>query len=142
MNSSIKINPSCVCENKSQQITEISHSGLGYGINNKYYEFPPLMSDGRSISSPLSESSLNADLLKRNNIQSNWQYRQFLTHNSPNVIKSGFTESSNSINSFTPYSLQDTIKQEQPGMSDLKSTYLTREQLNARKTAPIIMIPK
>ena len=61
----------------------IPKSSLGYNTNNKYPEFPPLMSDGRSIiSSYQPETVVNTELLHRNGIQTNWQYRKYLTENS------------------------------------------------------------
>ena len=54
-------------------------SARGYHTNNKYPEFPPLMSDGRSIvASWQPEATTNADLIQNNNIESNWEYRKYL----------------------------------------------------------------
>jgi len=130
----------------------IPKSSLGYKTNNKYQNFPPMMNDGRSlISSWQNETQINNKLIKENNIESNWKYRQYLTKNAKNVMEYNFRESANDTgyliqpqslkktNSFTPYSfdsLNDTSKPFQK--SDLKELYLTREQLNAKKVAPTI----
>jgi hypothetical protein len=139
----------------------IPASSLGYNTNNKYPEFPPLMSDGRAVfGSWQPESILNADLLESNNIKSNWQYRRYLTKNSKEIMEYNFREScndagyfkrpidlpsmqSNSVTGFTnsPYlykSVLDNTSVLGHDNSDLKNLYLTREQLNARKISPVV----
>lgn len=139
----------------------IPASSLGYNTNNKYPEFPPLMSDGRAVfGSWQPESILNADLLESNNIKSNWQYRRYLTKNSKEIMEYNFREScndagyfkrpidlpsmqSNSVTGFTnsPYlykSVLDNTNVLGHDNSDLKNLYLTREQLNARKISPVV----
>lgn len=136
---------------------------LGYSTNNKYDGFPPLMNDGRSITANAqTEALINSDLLKTHNITSNWQYRNFLTHNASKIMIYNFTESSNDIGYYKRYAIANqnmsNIPSFQPSFvnnimdpvnqnrqSDLKETYLTREQLNARKVAPVFTttnIPK
>ncbi len=116
---------------------------FGYGTNNKYKGFPPLMSDGRSITPSAQTAPLiNADLRKHHNITSNWEYRRYLTHNAKNVMNYNLTESSNDVGYYTRFTTGptgNTIEVERPIMSDLKTTYLSREQLNARKIAPVII---
>ena len=144
-------------------ITEtIPASSLGYKTNNKYPEFPPLMSDGRSITATWQpESSINEDLKEKNNIKSNWEYRKFLTDNAKQIMEYNFTESSSDIGYYvrpidipsiksntissgvttTPYlfsSIQDTTRPPGYQNSDLKQLYLSREQLEARKVAPTL----
>lgn len=139
----------------------IPRSSLGYNTNNKYPEFPPLMSDGRAvISSWQPESVINKELMESNNIKSNWQYRQYLTHNSQQLMEYNFRESandvgytkragdipsiqSNSANGLksSPYLYSSVLDETKPfghSTSDLKTLYLTREQLEARKISPII----
>ena len=73
-------------------------SSLGYKTNNKYPHFPPIMSDGRAVTSTWQpESTINADLIQRNGIQSNWQYRKFLTDNAKSIMEYNFLESSNDV---------------------------------------------
>jgi hypothetical protein len=118
-------------------------STLGYGTNNKYNNFPPLMSDGRSITASAQTAPLiNADLRKHHNITSNWEYRQYLTHNAKNVMNYNLSESSNDVGYYTRFAKGppgNTVEVERPIISDLKETYLSREQLNARKIAPVII---
>ena len=138
----------------------IPKSSLGYNSNNKYLGFPPLMSDGRSVTASYQpEAVLNNELIKTNNIQSNWQYRKFLTENSKQIMEYNFREASNDAGYFkrysgvpinnlekmyqtnTPYLFDSVMDDNKPfgyASSDLKSIYLTREQLNARKISPVI----
>jgi hypothetical protein len=56
------------------------------------------MSDGRAITATWQpESTINADLIQRNGIQSNWQYRKFLTDNAKSIMEYNFLESSNDV---------------------------------------------
>ena len=72
----------------------IPKSSLGYASNNKYPEFPPLMSDGRAIvGSWQPESTENQLIIENNGIKSNWQYRRYLTQNSKDIQEYNFRES-------------------------------------------------
>jgi hypothetical protein len=139
----------------------IPRSSLGYGTNNKYPEFPPLMQDGRSIvSSWQPEAIINEDLIQSNNIKSNWQYRKYLTNNAKDIMQYNFRESCNDVGYYkrpidlpnmqsnkvsnlggTPYSFSSVLDNSKPfgyHTSDLKEVYLSREQLDARKISPVI----
>jgi hypothetical protein len=140
----------------------VPQSSLGYNTNNKYPQFPPLMSDGRSVTATWQpESIINADLIQSNGIKSNWQYRRYLTKNSQEIMEYNFRESSNDVGYYkrhndlpnmqsnkvsdinqTPYAYKSFLDETTPigyTSSNLKENYLTREQLNARKIAPIIL---
>ena len=131
----------------------IPKSTLGYGTNPVYPGFPPIMMDGRAIvASDQPEAVLNNSLIKELGLQSNWQYRSYLTKNAEDIMRYNYRESSNDVGYFKRY--QDTpkeynvpfiypsfISEAKPNgyqNSDLKQAYLTREQLDARKIAPII----
>lgn len=140
----------------------IPATSLGYSTNNTYPEFPPLMSDGRPITATWQpESSINEDLIERNDIKSNWEYRKFLIENSKTIMEYNFRESSSDIGYYkrpidipsiqsntisgdiknTPYtfpSIADHTRPEGYSSSDLKDIYLSREQLEARKISPVI----
>lgn len=140
----------------------IPATSLGYSTNNKYPEFPPIMNDGRPITATWQpESSINEDLIERNNIKSNWEYRKFLTENSNMIAEYNFRESSSDIGYYkrpidipsiqsntikddiknTPYtfpSISDNTRPDGYSSSDLKDIYLSREQLEARKISPVI----
>jgi hypothetical protein len=135
-------------------------SSLGYGTNNKYPEFPPLMTDGRSvIGSWQPESTENAMLIESNGIKSNWQYRQYLIKNSQQLQEYNFRETCNDVGYFkrpidvpsiqsnvisgysTPFKFGSILDKTKPAgyqESDLKSLYLTREQLDARRISPMV----
>ena len=137
----------------------IPKSSLGYNTNNKYPEFPPLMSDGRSVVASWQQNTVvNKNIVESNNLKTNWQYRQYLTHNANEILKQNFTEASNDVGYFKRYieppiiSVQSDLPK-QPYVyksnmdqrtslgsqdSDLKQLYLSREQLNSRKISPAI----
>jgi len=134
----------------------IPQSRLGYHSNNKYDGFPPLMSDGRSITASWQpEAVLNNYLLKEIDVQTNWQYRQYMIKNAKDIMKYNCVQMSNdagyikryddlisaSSNYSTPYTVTSYTDKFTPSgyeTSDLKEIYLTREQLDARMVAPEI----
>jgi len=134
-------------------------SSLGYTSNNVYPGFPPLMSDGRPIiASYQPEAFANSELLKESGVKSNWEYRKYLTENARSIREQNFIEACNDTGYMQRYTVYERILQDdklrvspfiypsyldasQPKgyqSSDLKSLYLTREQLEARKTAPVM----
>ena len=129
-------------------------SKLGYHSNNKYEGFPPLMMDGRTITASWQpEAVLNENLLKEIGVQTNWQYRQYLTKNAKDIMKYNCTQSATDSGYFkryadlanksysTPYTVPSFVDNSEPKgyqSSDLKDLYLTREQLEARMIAPEI----
>jgi len=138
----------------------IPKSSLGYNTNNKYPEFPPLMSDGRAITASYQpEAVINNQMIKQNNIHSNWEYRKYLTENSKQIMEYNFREACNDagyykrytdiplnsnekmLNNTNPYMFNSFLDNNKPFgyvNSDLKNLYLSREQLNARKISPVI----
>jgi len=133
----------------------VPKSSLGYNTNNKYPEFPPLMSDGRSIvASYQPESTVNNQILQDNGIKSNWEYRNYLVANATQIMEKNFRESSNDTGYFAkqyeapnsnevlkdvnnpPFHYNKDNLDEKPfgyASSDLKHLYLTREELNDKK---------
>lgn len=126
-----------------------------YSCNNKYKYSPPRMSDGRSvISSWQPESAVNKKIIKENDIKSNWIYRNYLTKNSVSIQKQNFKEALNdtgynfnnelkTINNglISPYifdGYNDTTQPFGNHKSNLKDIYLSREQLQSRKVAPVL----
>jgi hypothetical protein len=55
--------------------------------NNKYFDCPAIMNDGRTFTDYRSSKVVNTMIEKSNNIKSNYDYRQFLIHNTDNIIK-------------------------------------------------------
>ena len=143
-----------------QDLYPQAKTSLGYNTNNKYPEFPPLMNDGRVITASYQpEAVANNELIKKHNIQSNWQYREYLTKNALSIIKDNFLETSNDMgyykrftdaplvnnrydtNNAVPHMYSSGFDGAKPKgyvTSDLKTNYLSREELNERKTSGVI----
>ena len=126
-------------------------SDLYSGSNNYYEELPPLMSDGRNYSIWLPEEVVNEKIKKEAGIKSNWEYRKFLQQNASEIMSqnsmkaiegTGFVPVPKQTTQNTPFLFMNTFDTNKPSVgytkSDLKSPYLSREQLNARMTAPTI----
>lgn len=126
-------------------------SDLGYQTNNRFQTFPPLMQDGRSIiSSWQPESAANDQIMRENNIQSNWQYRRYIQKNADSILKqnqiNAYNDTGYILRNVNPpstnmgpkqyASLYEISPSEQE--SDLKQLYLSRERLESRKVAPEI----
>jgi hypothetical protein len=128
------------------------------GSNNIHFNFPPIMADGRNYASWQPEAVINSRIQQQENIQSNWQYRQFLQKNGLQIMKYNSTEACYELgldphtttnttpSSNVPFTYQSSFDTGKPGFgycnSDLKNPYLTREQLNARMIAPSISLPQ
>jgi hypothetical protein len=55
--------------------------------NNKYFDCPALMSDGRIMTDYRSSTTLNDMIRLNNKTLSSYDYRQFLIHNGENIMK-------------------------------------------------------
>lgn len=129
----------------------------GYTTNNNYREFPPLMMDGRSIVSSYNPNAVITEKIVRDeNIKSNWEYRNFMTRNATDIRRFNYLDSLNDMGYTqtpatvlygtpvsTPYQYKSVFDNYQAAgdifpESDLKNLYMTREELNARKVAPVI----
>lgn len=147
-------------------LQDLPPSARGYAANNAYPGFPPLMSDGRAlIASWQPEAIANNALLKSSGIQSNWEYRRYLTHNARDIIRRDFQEAANdsgyvplesdreSGSGYLPIFAGMPKKYAAPASyqsytqpeskfgafpSDLKADYLSREQLAARMATPVV----
>ena len=104
----------------------VPRSKLGYATNNVFPEFPPLMSDGRSIIATFqSETDTNAITMKSNGIKSNWQYRNYLVDNGASIMRENFKEACNDVGYFERFSPATTdgkekIKSQQQRICELK----------------------
>lgn len=131
------------------------------GSNNIHFDYPPLMSDGRTFSTFLPGSEVNKNLREKENITSNWDYRQYLIHNGDKIMEQNslnacddcgycpaqFTdedkyhsvENEDNIPFFYNSYLDENAKSHFTYRnSDLKEIYVNRQQLNARLNAPIL----
>jgi hypothetical protein len=117
---------------------DLPPSSYGYHTNNVYQGFPPLMADARSlIASWQPESYTNDKLIRDNGIQSNWQYRQYLTQNATSIMKQNFSESANDIG-YHDINASGMSSRPLPPSSDLKELYMSREDLQSRRIAPVL----
>ena len=70
----------------------------GYQLNNQYENFPPKMNDGRAVLASWQPGAVvNEKLLQENSIQSNWQYRRYLTDNSLSIRKNLLHDAMNDV---------------------------------------------
>ena len=130
-----------------------------YSASNNYdFNFPAKMADGRIWSQWNPDAVVNERIQKKEGIQSNWQYRQFLQKNSLPIMNYNSQEACYNIgldphyntdktpSSNVPYTFKGTFDTGRPGFgycnSDLKNPYLSREQLNARLVSPSIDVSK
>ena len=123
------------------------------GSNNIHKNFPPLMSDGR-LYTQLDPNCEENDRLKRFlNIQNNYDYRQYLINNAESLMNKNRMSSfmlnnnvrlgdSNHVthNKYVFQGVQDNNQPFGYEGSDLKRLYLTRQQLAAKKEAPIVRL--
>jgi hypothetical protein len=131
----------------------ISPQYLGYSTNNQYEHFPPLMNDGRTVTASWQPEALrNNDILSKHNIQSNWEYRKYLTENAKQIMQADSIMYANDVGFYKryadepqtygqPYLYKSYVDNTTPPgytTSDLKELYISREQLNARKISPVI----
>ena len=125
--------------------------GTAYsGSNNIHFNFPPIMEDGRTFSTWVPGASLNDQLKATHNIQTNWDYRQFLMHNSDNIMdgnlqqafyQTGYTSVQSQPVTNSPFFYASVADKNQPygyEESDLKNIYLSREALQSRMISPVI----
>jgi hypothetical protein len=122
--------------------------------NNIHFNFPPIMADGRNFASWQPEAVVNERIQKQENIKSNWAYRQYLTNNATTIMKFNngeacselgldpHAQSNSNPSSNVPFVFRGVMDTKTPGYgycnSDLKTPYLSREQLNARMISPSI----
>jgi hypothetical protein len=123
--------------------------------HNVYFDFPPLMTDGRNFSGWQPGNAVNESLRRAENIQTNWDYRRYLTTNADLIMNINRIDAVNASGhgSFevSPYeqeehrnvpfmysSVMDTREPFGYVQSDLKDVYLSRDALQARMVAPEI----
>jgi hypothetical protein len=58
--------------------------------NNKYFNCPARMDDGRQFTDYRPRDEVNADLMNLANARTNFQYRNYLESNAVNIIKANF----------------------------------------------------
>lgn len=124
------------------------------GSNNIHFNYPPIMSDGRNFAEWQPEAVINNNIQQKENIKSNWDYRRYMQKNGLEIMKfnsleacndlgiSPYTQTNTTSSLNTPYLYKNTFDSWKPSYgysnSDLKTPYLSREQLNARLISPSI----
>lgn len=119
------------------------------GFNNLHQSFPPLMSDGRIYTSFKTKKEDKDNFLKNKNIKNNNEYREYLIKNSDTIIEyNQFMDCKqvNNCKSYQSYPLVNepyhfntcyTPNKSPFPFSDLKQSYLSREQQNMVKNTYI-----
>jgi hypothetical protein len=127
----------------------MSHSQPHWAKNyssshNVYFDFPPLMTDGRNFSGWQPGNAVNESIRRSENIKSNWDYRRYLTTNADQIMS---INGSFEVNSYeqeqrnVPFMYSSVMDTREPFgyvQSDLKDVYLSRDALQARMVAPEI----
>ena len=121
------------------------------GSNPIHKNLPPLMTDGRLYTNLDPNCEANDRLKKFLRIDNNYDYRQYLIKNASSIINQNrvacFMTNNNIQHGNEGYvhhnkhvfgSVNDNSQPFGYENSDLKNLYLSRQQLNARKQAPII----
>lgn len=129
-------------------------SALGYHSNNRYDGFPALMSDGRSVMATRSEPLTHNKILQAAGFTCNASYREYMIKNAREIISKDFADASTDAGYPVGGRFAEQIIEQQGGpklyrtvfdtpktpVSDLKSIYLSREQLEARRVAPQVFM--
>lgn len=124
------------------------------GSNNIHFEYPPLMSDGRNYTIWSPACVNNQQFIQASGIQSNYEYRQYLTKHADLVMadnrKNACDEcghciqgygNKNGMMNITKHLFRGVNDKSQPygyENSDLKNMYLSRETLQSRLYAPTL----
>jgi hypothetical protein len=122
------------------------------GSNNIHSDFPPLMSDGRLYANFDPACKANDYLKNQLNLQSNYDYRQYLINNGNNIIKNNkknaqfscgspilnYNSVRNTNNKYLYKGLNDKTQPFGYEHSDLKNIYLSRQRLQHNSNAPIM----
>lgn len=133
------------------------------GSNNIHSNFPPIMDDGRNYAKWQPSAVINNEIRKNEGIQTNWDYRQYLSKNAEQIMNYNQNEACNEFcacpakyndPSLTPLGekmLQN--RNEGPFLyksssdksmpfgyenSNLKNLYLKNHELQSRMIAPIL----
>ena len=120
-------------------------------LNNIYDTFPALMSDTRYITSYKGNQQLNDHLKQKNNIQTNYDYRMFLTQNGERIMDINRMNYCNAqgvcvYKNDSPHTSQKYLFRGQNDLhkpigyetSDLKQDYIDRQSLQSRLYTPLL----
>lgn len=122
------------------------------GSNNIHFNYPALMSDGKLVTNWNSACENNNALIKQNNIQTNYQYRQYLIKHGNQIMAAnnnqacdecGFCQYSQAytpqpVGKYLYKSCEDKSRPYGYENSDLKNMYVSRQALQSRLTGPLM----
>lgn len=97
-------------------------------MNNFHHYSPALMSDGRAFSNWQPTASLNEQIRARENIKTNWEYRQYLQKNANAIMSFDMTTSCQQTG--CPYT---SVASELSTPSDLKQSYLSEQEFKKKE---------
>jgi len=128
--------------------------------NNAYWNCPPMMEDGRLWASWQPEAVINSRIQNEQGIKTNWEYREFMQKNGLRIMNFNTLENcylagleynkdtrkNMNYSQHTPFMFKSVYDTSRPAVgycnSNLKTPYLSSEQLNARLIAPYIIPSK
>lgn len=124
------------------------------GSNNIHFDFPPIMSDGRTYTSWQPGAIISEKIRKDAGITSNWEYRRYLTNNADSIIKYNQLSASEDCSggnsdysvgqetlANSPYVFKNCFEKSRPygyENSDLKNSYLSKFELQSRMVTPVL----
>jgi hypothetical protein len=113
--------------------------------NNLNIPYPGIVHDGRLFTSYSPSAVLNDKIKSENHITTDREYRTYLVNNADMIMKYNFntmgTSTSTSLGRTYPYTFYDVNDRSLPPgyeTSIPKNLYLTREQLVANETRPML----
>jgi len=125
--------------------------GTCYGApNNIHFDFPAVMTDGRTFTSWNSSYASNETFKKVENIKNNREYKDYLVKNTNTIIKYNQNHAFNyncelpiypSNNNGPPYVFKKSYDKSRPfGYTDstLKQMYLSRQELQSKQVSPLL----
>lgn len=123
------------------------------GSSNIHFDFPPIMSDGRNFSNWIPSAEVSELIRKDAGIKHNHEYRTYLVNNADYLIKNNQITACDECCQCPPkygtgksvtngkYLYKSCTDDKMPfgyESSDLKNSYLSRQQLQSRMVAPIV----
>jgi hypothetical protein len=110
--------------------------------NNITVPYPGIIQDGRFFTDYSPSAVLNDSIKIQNGISSNSKYKEFLTKNATSIMSKNFkTAGTQDLGKTYPYTFSDVNDINIPPGYETslpKNMYLTREQLNANQTRPLL----
>ena len=139
---------------KQSRQNSLSSLGTCYsGTNNTYTSAPPLMSDKRMFTYYDPNNTLNERVMTENNIQTNYEYRQYLTKHGDTIVRQNqedacnecggcpYSETNKQMNSEGKYLFKGSSDLTIPygyEASDMKSYYLDKQSLDSRMHTSVL----